>query len=96
MTEEEMDTRRKEVRDEMEKLMQEYLNLTDSNEGTNGILTACVISFEGTRFEEDGQQVYRADHLALGPTSYSATIGILNETLWQIHHRGFGHCHGGD
>lgn len=96
MTEEEQEARRKEIPGELGTLMQEWLNLTDNDSGTSGILTACVISFEGTRFDDEGQQCFRTDYMTLPPTGYSQTIGILNETLWEIHHRGFGHCHGGD
>jgi len=96
MTEEEVSKRREEIMHEMGKLTQEFLNLTDDEtKGSNGILTACVISFEGTRFDDEGRQVYRTDHITLPPTSYSASIGILKETLWQIHHNGFSHCQEG-
>jgi hypothetical protein len=95
VNEEEIEIRKDAVRKELSRLMQEWLNLTDSNDGPNGLLTACVISFEGTRFNDEGDQVYRTDHIVVPPTSYSASVGILNETLWQIHHNGFTHCHGG-
>lgn len=95
MTDEERQTRIDAIKEDMTKLMQEFLNVTDDEQGS-GLLTACVISFEATRFNSEGRQVYRTDHVCLDPTSYSASIGILQETLWKIHHDGFAHCHGGN
>lgn len=92
MDEETKEKRKGEVYEELTKLMQEWVNLTDAEDGTSGIMTVCVIAFESTRYGEEGEQRFRTDYLALPPTGYSSTVGILKETLWEIHHRGFGHC----
>lgn len=83
-----------EIRKEIGVLVQEWSHLTDHTDGTTGILTGCVISFESTRFDTDGTQVYRTDHLTIDPTSNAQAIGLMQDCLWSMHHNSFGHCHG--
>lgn len=77
--------------EEIKKLVQEYVHITDDPTGP-GILTGGIMLFESTTFDDAGNSVYRTDFFTFPGTSHSQALGLVRLTDMDIHHRIFGHC----